>query len=118
MKHFKLQYVSFDELSPVFTDAKKHIPADRCVGFLMTDGKSYVILIDRDATPEQQHFTLRHELAHLVLDHLAATKPLFEIDSYGDTMFGEGWLQREAEADQYAAAMTDTEFTELMQYAV
>lgn len=114
MEHFKLIYMPFTELS----ELKQCQPDRQCFGFLYNNGRRNFILIDSEATPEQQHFTLKHELAHLALGHLAATRPLAEICTFGDDMFGEGWEDREHEADQFAEEMTEEEFTHLMQYAI
>ena len=66
--------------------------------------KGYLILIDCKRSPEEQAFTLRHELAHIMLNHCET----------GSGIFGEGWEQREKEADDYADKMTDSLFQSLM----
>lgn len=107
MKQFKLHYVPFpDEL-------QGKIPA-----FTVYANGQYTILIDNRNDQDTRDHYLRHELAHLALDHLADTKPLDQITTYGADMFGEGWEDREKEADRYADNMTDKEFAELMQYAI
>ena len=59
-----------------------------------------LILIDSTAPAETQAATLRHELAHIALNHFAdTTRDLQEI---------------EAEANSYAARMTKSEFDALM----
>lgn len=113
MVKFKLIYRAFPELEQF----KDNLPDNVCWGFTILNEQGCFVLIDKDATEQQQAFTLRHELAHLALDHLEQTKPMAAIDSYGDDMFGDGWIDREREADQYAANMTDAEFARLMQYA-
>lgn len=60
--------------------------------------KGYLILIDCELTAEEQAFTLRHEFAHIMLNHCDT----------GTGVFGEGWEQREKEADDYADKMTDS----------
>lgn len=87
-------------------------------GAIMERNNRVLIVIDSSQDEETQQRTLRHELAHLALDHLAVTKPVDQIDSSGDDMFGEGWQDRERAADRYADSMTDNEFAELMQYAI
>ena len=107
MQHFKL---------------KRHpFPAElqgKIYGATIFANGLYMILIDSTATEEKQAATLRHELAHIVLNHLEQTKPVNEINSFGDDMFGAGWIEREREADQYAAKMTDCEYQQLMQWAI
>lgn len=114
MEKFKLVYRPMDELAPF----RQALPDDMTFGFLYFDGQRYAIFIDSNGTPEQQARTLRHELAHLKLNHMDYTPPLAAISSTGDDMFGPGWIDREREADACADQMTDAEFAELMQYAI
>lgn len=114
MQQFKLVYRPMDELAPW----RKYLPDDMTFGFLYFDGQRYAIFIDSNGTPDQQAHTLRHELAHLKLNHMKETPALAAISSTGNDMFGPGWIDREHEADTYAEQMTDEEFTELMQYAI
>ena len=72
----------------------------------------YLILINSLLTDEQKKSTLCHELAHIVLDHFA------NIPEDADQCFFCGLDTQEAEADQYAANMTETEFEALMQLAI
>lgn len=68
-----------------------------------TDGK-YFILIDSSNPPEQQALTLRHELAHIALNHFEdRTHTIDHI---------------EQEAKDYAARMTDAEFNDLMKWEI
>ena len=113
MVKFKLVYAAFPDLEQF----RKYLPGDKCFGFAIYDEHGYTILIDSSGTEEQRKSTLRHELAHLVLNHLEETKPLFEINSSGDDMFGPGWIEREHEADKLAEEMSEEEFTRLMMYA-
>lgn len=113
MQRFTLIYAIIPEMKPI----KDKLPAGRCWGFTAQTKHGCFIIIDGQAGNAAQNFTLRHELAHLALGHLSRTKPLSEICTTGDDMFGEGWIDRENEADKYAAEMTDTEFANLMQYA-
>ena len=113
MGKFKLVYAAFPDLEQF----RKYLPGDKCFGFAIYDEHGYTILIDSSGTEEQRKSTLRHELAHLVLNHLEETKPLFEINSSGDDMFGPGWIEREHEADKLAEEMSEEEFTRLMMYA-
>lgn len=85
-------------------------------GFIVANGGRYLIWIDSNQDARTQDRALRHELAHLVLGHLDKTKPLIEIDPH-NVEFGEGWEEREQEADSFAERMTDAELAELMQYA-
>lgn len=108
MKRFKLIYTPFPDMF-----FNKNV-----TGFAAEMGGQYLIMIDNRQNADVQARALRHELAHLVLDHLSVTKPLYQINSFGDDMFGEGWEDREHEADRYADEMTDTELSDLMQYAI
>ena len=108
MQHFKLIYQAFpEELSRLGVNA-----------FTIQIEQDISILIDSSVSSERQDFLLRHELSHIVLGHLAETKPINQIDSYGDDMFGEGWIERERAADLYAEKMTDQELSELMSYQI
>lgn len=72
-------------------------------GLLSGAGGRLLIAIDSNQDTETQARALRHELAHLVLNHLEDERPLREL---------------EAEADMYADQMTETEFSELMKGAI
>ena len=113
MQHFTLIYAAMPDLDPF----KAQLPADRCFAFAIQNEHGLFILIDSEASEAAQAFALRHELAHIVLNHLEQTKPLFEINTTGDDMFGEGWIDREREADKYAEEMTEADLAQLMQYA-
>ena len=113
MQHFKLIYRPMTELDAF----KGYLPADRCFAFTIQNEHGLFVLIDSSATEAAQAFALRHELAHIVLNHLEQTKPLDKIDSYGNDMLGEGWIDREREADKYAEEMTEADLAQLMQYA-
>ena len=63
-----------------------------------------MILIDCELSEEEQAFTLRHEFAHIMLNHCET----------GTGVFGEGWEQREKEPDNYADKMTDSLFDALL----
>ena len=73
-------------------------------GITCYHGGHYLILIDSAAPAEQQAATLRHELAHIVLNHFTGTARSIE--------------QLEAEAESYAAQMAESEFDALMQWAI
>ena len=107
MQRFKL------ERRPFPAELQGQIP-----GFTFQCGEQCIVIIDSTAPEETQEKTLRHELAHLVLNHLEQTKPIKEINSFGDDMFGDGWIDREREADRYAEQMTAAELAELMQWAI
>ncbi len=72
-------------------------------GLLSGAGGRLLIAIDSNQDTATQARALRHELAHLVLNHLEDERPLREL---------------EAEADMYADQMTETEFSELMKGAI
>ena len=100
---------------------KKPFPAaihGKIPGVIMESGGRYLIIIDSTNTEETQTAALRHELAHLALNHLEQTKPLYQIDSIDNSMFGEGWTNREQAADRYAEAMTEEEFADLMAWEI
>ena len=62
----------------------------------------YSVYIDSTPPAEEQDMTLRHELAHIALDHFSAN--------------GKTLRQIEEEAVNYAAKMTDEEFQQLMSF--
>lgn len=74
------------------------------VGLAGRKGNSYTVLIDESLGDSERKETLKHELSHILLGHLDDDKKPEE--------------QIEREADQYAAAMTDDEFEQLMKYAI
>ena len=93
MQRFKLEYRPF--------------PAEcsgTVYGITCYHGGHYLILIDSKAPAERQAAALRHELAHIALNHL--TDNARSID------------QLEAEAESYAAQMAESEFDFLMQWAI
>lgn len=118
MQHFKLIYIPFVGIDRIYELKQEYYNDDKCMGFVYHNGRNCYILIDSEGTPEQQAKTLKHELAHLALNHLAKATPIDKINSYGDNMFGDGWIDREHEADEFAEQMTDAEFAALMQYAI
>lgn len=67
-------------------------------------GGQLLILIDSTAPAAEQAKTLRHELAHIALDH------------FDDT--ARSLQQLEAEADSFAEQLTDTDVAALMQWAI
>ena len=82
--------------------------------FVLLKGDHAVICIDSWLPKEQQEKSLRHELAHLWLDHLIRPLPA---DADPDAWFIDS-ESLEAEADSYAEAMTQDEFNALMQWAI
>ena len=77
--------------------------------------KGHILIVVDSTQPEpDQDFTLRHELAHLVLNH-------FEEEYQGDGLFIDNGFYvsaaQEAEANEYAERMTDAELSQLMEYA-
>ena len=82
--------------------------------FVLKEDDHAMIVIDSQLPKDQQEMALKHELAHLSLDHLIRTPPK-------DTVMiqyagiSETW---EAEADKYAEAMTQEEYESLMQWAI
>ena len=108
MQRFKLIYQAFPE----------ELSKSGVNGLTIQKGNDLIILIDNAASSERQDFMLRHELSHIVLDHLSKTKPIDQIDSFGDSMFGDRGIEREKEADLYAEKMTDQELSELMSYQI
>ena len=103
MQHFKLFYHDFP--------ANIHGKARACL--MQQDGYA-MILIDSLLPQDQQNKSLRHELAHLVLDHLIRPLPA---DADPDAGYIES-ESLEAEADRYAEAMSQDEFNALMQWAI
>ena len=90
-----------------FTLIYRPFPAE-CGGTIygMTTGAGgrVTILIDSAQDEKTQRHALRHELAHVALNHLTDTTRSLQ--------------QLEAEADEYAARMTDSEFADLMKGAI
>ena len=103
MQKFKLFYCEFP--ASVHGNARAFV--------LQKDGYA-AIFIDSKLTKEQQEKSLKHELAHLSLDHLNRPLPA---DADPDTFYIESETY-EAEADRYAAEMTGEEFEALMQWAI
>ncbi len=100
---FKLFYCSFPDR------IRKNARA-----FIMQQDGYAAIFIDSLLPQDQQERSLRHELAHLSLNHL--TRPL-PMDAEIDCKYieSEAW---EAEADRYAEAMTQEEYEALMKWAI
>ena len=74
----------------------------------------YLVCVDSTQTEPDQNFTLRHELAHILLNHFEAEYP-------GDGQFIDSGFyvseSQEAEANEYAEQMTEAELSQLMEYA-
>ena len=83
-------------------------------GCVMRKKGVFAIFIDSQLSEQDQAFALRHELAHMVLNHHDAEFPGdgFVIDS--GFYISES---QEAEANEYAERMTDAELSQLMEYA-
>lgn len=73
-------------------------------GIISGAGERAMIIIDSAQDEQTQQRALRHELAHLALNHLSDFERTVE--------------QLEAEADDYAERMSESEFEELMRGAV
>ena len=80
---------------------------------LKQDGYA-MIVIDSQLPKDQQEKSLKHELAHLSLDHLIKPLPK-DADAECWYVKSEAW---EAEADRIAEAMTQDEYEALMQWAI
>lgn len=103
MIRFKLFYYEFP--------ASIHGKARACV---LLKGDHAVIIIDSLLPKDQQERSLKHELAHLWLNHLFRPVP-DDADIYKGHIDSDKW---EAEADRYAEAMTQEEYEALMQWAI
>jgi len=103
MMKFKLFYFKFPE--------KVHGNARALVR--LQDGYA-AIFIDSQLPKDQQERSLKHELAHLALDHLI--KPMPD-DADPECLYIESETL-EAEADRYAEEMTQEEYVSLMQWAI
>ena len=92
-----------------FTLIYKPFPAE-CAGavhgILSAAGGRVRIVIDSNQDEQTQRHALRHELAHLALNHLDDARSI-----------ARSIEEIEAEADAYADRMTDSEFAELMKGA-
>lgn len=93
MQHFKLRYRPF----PAEAGGTIH-------GITQQRSGHCLILINSEAPAETQAAALRHELAHIVLNHFA--QPARSLQ------------QIEAEAESYAAQMQKTELDALMQWEI
>ena len=103
MMKFKLFYCTFPDR--IRENARAFI--------LKQDGYA-AIFIDCLQSKDQQERSLRHELAHLSLDHL--TRPLPpDAGTECNYIESEAW---EAEADRYAKEMTPEEYDALMQWVI
>lgn len=103
MIRFKLFYHEFP--------ASVHGDVRACV---LLKGDHAVIIIDSLLPKDQQEKSLKHELAHLALNHLLKPAP-------DDAEIYRGYIDSdtlEAEADRYAEEMTQDEFNTLMQWAI
>ncbi len=81
-------------------------------GLTQKQNDHFLILIDDGNSAEIQDFALRHELAHIALNHFDKTLPIDEVISNGCN-FGDEWEQREKEADSLAGLMTAEELREI-----
>lgn len=72
--------------------------------FISARGQIPLIVIDSTSSEEAQRLALRHELAHLMLNHLDT--PEADLD------------RMEREADSIAEYMTDAEVSNLLQWAI
>lgn len=73
-------------------------------GVTISTGGRLKIFIDSAQDEQTQRSALRHELAHIVCGHFTDT--------------ARNLRQLEAEADEYAARMTDSEIAELIKGAI
>ncbi len=103
MMHFKLYYHEFP--ASVHGNAR---------AFVMKKDGYAMIVIDSQLPKDQQERSLKHELAHLSLNHLIRPLPK-DADPECKYIESESW---EAEADRYAEAMTQEEYEALMQWAI
>ena len=83
-------------------------------GWTINQNGSLTVLIDSLLPADKQRFYLKHELAHIALDHMNKAIPK-NSEIVGDCwLISDAW---EAEANKYAEQMTDEELNHLMQYA-
>ena len=93
MQHFKLVYRDFPNA------------AQGQVYGLTQQRQGYCLIwIDSAAPADRQAAALRHELAHIALDHFSDN--------------ARSLRQLEAEADSFAERLTAAEFEKLMQYRI
>lgn len=81
-------------------------------GAVQKQNDYYLVLIDDGNPAETQDFALRHELAHIALNHFDKTLPIDEVVSNGCN-FGDEWEQREKKADSLAELMTAEEIKQI-----
>ena len=103
MMKFKLYYHEFP--ASIHGDVRAFV--------LKQDGYAMVV-VDSLLPKDQQERSLKHELAHLSLDHLIRIPPKDTV-RIQDAGISETW---ETEADRYAEAMTQEEYEALMQWAI
>lgn len=103
MMHFKLYYHEFPECLH-----------DCARAFVLKQDGYAMIVIDSQLPKDQQEMSLKHELAHLSLNHLIRPLPK-DADPECGYIESEAW---EAEANKYAEAMTKEEYEALMQWVI
>ena len=91
MKHFKLIYKSFPEFY-----------SGVIFGATVFHNGEYVIVIDNNISDEKKNKCLRHELAHIVLDHFNDSTATVK--------------QIEEEAELYSKNMSENEYKSLMMW--
>ncbi len=83
-------------------------------GWTIKQDERLTVLIDSLLPAEKQRFYLKHEIAHIALNHLNQPIPT------GSEIVGGSWFISdlwEKEADTYAELMTDEELAYFMEYA-
>lgn len=83
-------------------------------GWTIKQDERLTVLIDSLLPAEKQRFYLKHEIAHIALNHLNQAIPT------GSEIVGGSWFISdlwEKEADTYAELMTDEELAYFMEYA-
>ena len=104
MQQFRICYFPFPE------DLSGNI-----FGSVMRQKGHIVVFIDSRLSDDQKTRTLKHELAHIILNHFDEPYPDDGIE------FDDGFYRsesQEAEANQYAEHMTEMELSKLMEYAI
>ncbi len=91
MKHFKLVYKSFPDCF-----------SGEVFGATILQNGEYVIVIDSNAPDEKKKECLRHELAHIALDHFNNTTATIK--------------QIEKEAELFSMNMSENEYKSLMMW--
>ncbi|MCL2571276.1 MAG: ImmA/IrrE family metallo-endopeptidase [Defluviitaleaceae bacterium] len=72
-------------------------------GFLLKNGDEYAIFVEEGDSMERKRFTIAHEIAHKILNHIDETK--FVNISFRDDYSSQGTSEEEIAANAFAAVL-------------